>query len=88
MGGSYESQEQIVIPNNGQDYLTASQEYCETFMESTCRRPAVACTATPTYPARWKLKNITTSYREQGKIDENTYAFYLTVVFVQKTSEH
>lgn len=83
MGGSYESQEQIVIPNNGQDYLTASQEYCETFMGKhlSATSGSMYCYTYVSCQVE-AAENITTSYREQGKIDENTYAFYLTVVFV------
>lgn len=83
IGGSYESQEQIVIPNNGQDYLTAAQEHCEIFKGKhlSVTSGSMFCYTYVSCHAE-AAEDITTSFRERGKIAENAYAFYLTMVFV------
>lgn len=83
MGGSYESQEQIVIPNNGQDYLTAAQEYCEIFKGKhlSVTSGSMFCYTYVSCHVE-AAEDITMSFRERGEIGESTYAFYLTMVFV------
>lgn len=83
IGGSYETQGQIVIPDEGQDYLTAAKEYCEAF-EGTHLIATTGSEFCYTYVSckTEAAEEATASFREMGEIDENTYAFFLTTVFV------
>lgn len=83
IGGSYETQGQIVIPDNGQDYLAAAKEYCEDFEG----KHLIATTGSEfcyTYVScqTEAAEDATANFRKTGEIDENTYAFFLTTVFV------
>lgn len=85
LGGHYSAQN-IVIENRGQDYLTAAEEYCEEFegrrklttTGSRFRFTYIDCIIEP-------AEETTAAFRERGEIGENTYAFYLTTVFVPET---
>lgn len=85
LGGHYSAQN-IVIENRGQDYLTAAEEYCEEFegrrklttTGSRYRFSYIDCIIEP-------AEETTVAFRERGEIGENTYAFYLTTVFVPET---
>lgn len=83
IGGSYETQGQIVIPDQGQGYLAAAKEYCEAFegkhliatTGSEFCYTYVSCQAEAAQEA-------TAHFRETGEIDPNTYAFYVVTAFV------
>ncbi len=85
LGGHYSAQN-IVIENRGQDYLTAAEEYCKEFegrrfLTTTGSRyhyTYIDCIIEP-------AEETTSAFRERGEIGENTYAFYLTTVFVPET---
>lgn len=85
LGGHYSAQN-IVIENRGQDYLTAAEEYCEEFegrrklttTGSRYRFSYIDCIIEP-------AEETTAAFRERGEIGKNTYAFYLTTVFVPET---
>ena len=85
LGGHYSAQN-IVIENRGQDYLAAAEEYCEEFEGrrkltspgSRYRFSYIDCIIEP-------AEETTAAFRERGEIGENTYAFYLTTVFVPET---
>ena len=83
IGGSYAAQGQIVIPDEGQDYLTAAKEYCEAF-QSVHLTATSGSTFCYTYVSckTEAAEETTARFREMGEIDENTYAFFLTTVFV------
>jgi len=83
IGGSYETQGQIVIPDEGQDYLTAAKEYCEAFegKHLTATSGSEFCYTFVSCQTK-AADDATALFRENGEIDENTYAFYLTTVFV------
>ena len=83
IGGMYDQQDQIIIPDRGQDYLQAAQEYCDVFERLHLQ-------ASP--GSKYKYQFIkclveaapdeTKHFREAGEIGENTWAFYLTDIFL------
>ena len=83
IGGMYDQQDQIIIPDRGQDYLQAAQEYCDAFERLHLQ-------ASP--GSKYKYQFIkclveaapdeTKHFREAGEIGENTWAFYLTDIFL------
>ncbi len=85
LGGHYSAQN-IVIEDRGQDYLTAAEEYCEEFENrrkltttgSRYRYTYIDCIIE-------EADETTAAFRERGEIGENTYAFYVTTVFVPET---
>lgn len=83
IGGNYETQGQIVIPDEGQDYLTAAKEYCEAFEgKHLIATPGSEFCYTYVSCQTKAADDFTANFRETGEIYENTYAFYLTTVFV------
>lgn len=82
LNGDYDHQN-IVIPNEGQSYLEAAQAYCQAF-ESIHLQATPGSKFCYTYVAVQvrEAQEETDFYREQGKIGENTYCFFLTTVFV------
>ncbi len=82
-GGSYETMQQHLLADSGQDYLEAARQLCQENAEvhlrvtggSSYAYTYVRCTVEPAEAA-------TESARAGGEIGENTWAFYLTVVFV------
>lgn len=83
IGGSYMAQGQIVIPDDGQDYLTAAREYCEAFegKHLTVTEGSMFCYTYVSLRTE-SAEDTTAHFRKQGEIGESTYAFYLTTVFV------
>ncbi len=83
MGGFYEDQDQIVIPDEGQDYLAAAQAFCDAFegkhLDATSGSQFcytyVACTVSP-------AEEETAVRRERGDLGENMWAFTLRTDFV------
>lgn len=83
VGGGYDNQNAIVIPNTGQDYLAAAQSFCEALegkhldvTNGSCYQYTfVQCTVSA-------AEEMTQLRREQGQIGENTWAFSLVTVFV------
>ena len=83
LGGGYENQDAIVIPDEGQGYLAAAQQFCQTLHEinltvssgSMFRYTFVDCTVEA-------AEETTRAKREQGEIGGNTWAFYLKTAFV------
>lgn len=88
IGGGYDNQDAIVIPDEGQDYLTAAQAFCQTLEErhlavsggSSFKYTFVQCTVSA-------AEDTTAAFRERGEIGEDTWAFTLTTVFVPKNEE-
>ena len=82
LNGDYEHQN-LVIPNEGQSYLEAAQAYCQAY-ESFHLQATSGSKFCYTYVAVQvrEAQEETDFYREQGKIGENTYCFFLTTVFV------
>ena len=78
----------IVIPNTGQSYLEAAKAWCEAYesihlIASSGSKECysyVSCRVEPAEPA-------TDLRREQGEIDENTYAFYAYTAFVPENEQ-
>lgn len=85
IGGNYETQNQIVIPDSGQDYLAAALAHCEAFEGKHLYATSgseycysyVSCQIEAS-----DSEEATAHFRDLGEIDENTYAFYLRVTFV------
>lgn len=82
LNGDYEHQN-LVIPNEGQSYLEAAAVYCQAY-ESFHLQATSGSKFCYTYVAVQvrEAQEETDFYREQGKIGENTYCFFLTTVFV------
>lgn len=82
LNGDYEHQN-LVIPNEGQSYLEAAAVYCKAY-ESFHLQATSGSKFCYTYVAVQvrEAQEETDFYREQGKIGENTYCFFLTTVFV------
>lgn len=86
--GGYGNQDAIVIPDEGQDYLTAAQAFCQTLEEahlnvsggSKYKYTFVQSTVEA-------AEETTTAMREWGEIGENTWAFYQTTVFVPENED-
>lgn len=83
LGGGYDNQADIVIPDRGQGYLAAAQEHCDTLA-------AVNLHVSPgsAYGYTWvrctvkEEKEQTEHFRSIGRIDENTWAITMTEIFV------
>ena len=83
IGGGYDNQGAIVIPDEGQGYLAAAQEFCQTLEEkhlevtsgSAFKYTFVQCITEP-------AEDTTAAMRERDEIGENTWAFTLTTIFV------
>lgn len=86
--GGYWNQDAIVIPNQGQDYLAAAQAFCQALEEthlnvsggSKYKYNFVECTVEA-------AEETTSAMRERGEIGENTWAFWLTTVFVPENED-
>ncbi|MBE7002935.1 MAG: M56 family metallopeptidase [Ruminococcaceae bacterium] len=72
-----------IIPDHGQTYLEAAQEYCE----RSAKIPLMASEGSA-YKDTFARSTVsaaaeeTANFRAQGRIDENTWCFFLTKVFV------
>ena len=83
IGGGFDNQGAIVIPDEGQGYLAAAQEFCQTLEEkhlevtdgSAFKFAYVQCLTEA-------AEDTTAAMREYGDIGENTWAFTLTTIFV------
>ena len=88
IGGGYDNQDAIVIPDEGQDYLAAAQAFCQTLEErhlavsggSSFKYTFVQCTVSA-------AEDTTAAFRERVEIGEDTWAFTLTTVFVPENEE-
>ena len=82
LGGGYGSDLEIVIPNEGQDYLAAAQAgyqqreevHLKVSAGSEFRFTFVKCTVKPAEE--------TEHFRKEGMIGENTWAIYANTIFV------
>ena len=80
LGGGYDQQEQIVIPNTGQDYLAAAQAFCSQVEERHLQASSggslcwtyVQCVVSP-------VENDIPAFQD---LPDNVYPFYLTTIFV------
>lgn len=73
----------IVVADEGQDYLAAAQTWCEKYdfihlLASSGSKKCYTYVSSTVEPA----EDATELYRQQGEIGENTYAFWVTTVFV------
>lgn len=82
LNGDYEHQN-LVIPNEGQSYLEAAAVYCQAYESFHLQATSGSkfCYTYVVVQVR-EAQEETDFYREQGKIGENTYCFFLTTVFV------
>ena len=72
-----------VIPDRGQTYLEAAQEYCERSAEIPLKASdGSAYKYTFVRPTVGAADEETAHFRASGLIDENTWCFFLTTVFV------
>ena len=83
LGGDYDHQDAIFIPDRGQTYLEAAQEFCERF-EAIHLLPSAGsmCKYTFVRPTVEAAEEQTAHFREIGEIDDGTWCFFLTTVFV------
>ena len=83
LGGDYRKQDEYFIPDRGQTWLEAAQEFCERF-------EGIHLQATPgskykynfVRPAVEAAEEQTAHFRSIGSIDENTWCFFLYTAFV------
>lgn len=85
LGGSYDQQDQIVIPNTGQDYLVAAKAYCTALEERHLQASSgsnfcwtyVQCIVRPEENDIPAFENL----------PDNVYPFYLTTIFVPENED-
>ena len=83
LGGGYDNRDAVVIPDTGQDYLAAAQEFCTAVEEFHLEASSGSQFRYTFVQAHVReAEEMTASMRSRGEIGENTYCFYLTVVFV------
>ena len=83
LGGSYDTDPKIVIPDEGQDYLAAAQAgyqqqeevHLKVSKGSEFCFSFVKCNVMP-------AEDQTEHFRKEGLIDENTWAIYASTIFV------
>lgn len=83
LGGSYDTDPKIVIPDEGQDYLAAAQAgyqqqeevHLKVSKGSKFCFSFVKCNVMP-------AEDQTEHFRKEGLIDENTWAIYASTIFV------
>ena len=82
LGGGYDHQS-IVVPDVGQGYLEAAAVYVDAFERIHLQASAGSklCYSFVLTSVE-EAEETTSSMRERGEIDERTYCFYLTTVFV------
>lgn len=88
LGGGYDQQDAIVIPDRGQGYLAAAQEHCDRLYDvqthvtpgSTFCYTYVKCTVEA-------AEDETKHFRENGRISENTWAIGMTEWFVPENEQ-
>lgn len=82
LGGGYDHQS-IVVPDVGQGYLEAAAVYVDAFERIHLQASAGSklCYSFVLTSVE-EAEEATSSMRERGEIDERTYCFYLTTVFV------
>ena len=83
LGGDYRKQDEFFIPDRGQAWLDAAQEFCEHFegihLQAT---PGSKYKYTFVRPVVKAADEETKNFREIGSIDENTWCFFLSTAFV------
>ncbi len=85
LGGTYDKQGAIVIPDVGQDYLTAAKDFTQAFegihlQASSGSKFCYTFVSTEVSEA----EDMTQLWRENGTIDEDTYCFFLYTAFVEE----
>ena len=83
LGGDDRKQNEIVIPDRGQTWLEAAQEFCERF-ESIHLQAGMGSKYKYTFvrPTVRPAEDQTAHFRSIGSIDENTWCFFLSTAFV------
>ena len=83
LGGDDRKQNEIVIPDRGQTWLEAAQEFCERF-EGIHLQASVGSKYKYTFvrPTVKSAEDQTSHFRSIGNIDENTWCFFLSTAFV------
>ncbi|MBQ9720133.1 MAG: M56 family metallopeptidase, partial [Oscillospiraceae bacterium] len=83
LGGDDRKQNDIVIPDRGQTWLEAAQEFCERF-EGIHLQASVGSKYKYTFvdPTAAAAEEQTAHFRSIGNIDENTWCFFLSTAFV------
>ena len=83
LGGDDRKQSEILIPDRGQTWLEAAQEFCERFesihLQAT---PGSKYKYTFVRPVAEAAEDQTAHFRSIGHIDEDTWCFYLATAFV------
>ena len=83
LGGDDRKQNEILIPDRGQTWLEAAQEFCERFesihLQAT---PGSKYKYTFVRPVAEAAEDQTAHFRSIGHIDEDTWCFYLSTAFV------
>lgn len=83
LGGFYDQQDGVVIPDRGQSYLEAAEEYVQT-VEGLHQKASPGSYYCYTFvkASVQEAQEMTQTMRERGEIGENTYCFVMTTVFV------
>ena len=88
LGGGYDNPDAVIIPDKGQDYLSAAQEFCTATEEFHLKAtPGSSFCYTFVQAHVSEAGEVTAAMRQRGEIGENTYCFYLTTVFVPENEE-
>ena len=85
LGGNYDQQDQIVIPNTGQDYLAAAKAYCTALEERHLQASSGSSFC-------WTYVQCIVSPAEDDipafeDLPDNVYPFYLTTIFVPENED-
>lgn len=85
LGGTYDKQDAIVIPDVGQDYLSAAKDFTQA-LEGIHLQASSGSKFCYTFVSTEvsEADDITQVWRENGSIDEDTYCFYLKTAFVEE----
>lgn len=79
---SADSEKDIVIPNDGQDYLEAAQAYCDSQLQRYLDAPSGSFHKYTYASCSVSDSGMTEHLRSIGWISENTYTYIITTVFV------
>ncbi|OUQ56376.1 hypothetical protein B5E56_12915 [Flavonifractor sp. An112] len=85
LGGNYDQQDQIVIPNTGQDYLAAAKAHCTALEERHLQASSGSSFC-------WTYVQCIVSPAEDDipafeDLPDNVYPFYLTTIFVPENED-
>lgn len=83
LGGDYRRQDELFIPDRGQSWLEAAQEFCERFESIHLQAsPGSKCRYAFVRPVVEAAEEETAHFRSIGRIGEDTWCFFLSTAFV------